>query len=69
MCDYQFLPTIKDDQTGDFVNLMPYLKVEELMRDGKSLMRDAPLFIPPPIFSRLDTPQEYSYKNSLHLYR
>nr|CAB3251342.1 general transcription factor 3C polypeptide 5-like [Phallusia mammillata] len=65
MCDYQFLSTTKNEETGEFLNLTPYLKVQGLLKEGSSLKRDAPLFIPPPIFTRLDNPQEYLYKNSV----
>jgi len=68
MCDYQYLP-IKRDDSGELLSMLPYLCVESLHRDKDNFTREAPLFVPPPTFSRLDTPQDYLYRDAVHVYK
>jgi len=60
LCDFQFLPMQKDADSK-LVSIYPEVYFQNLV--GSSWTeKEAPLFIPPAVFSRMDTPQEYQYR-------
>ncbi|XP_071111591.1 general transcription factor 3C polypeptide 5-like [Haliotis cracherodii] len=61
MADYQYLP-VERRGDGSCRNLLPDLHLTGLTGREEFLSRDVPLFMPPMIFSRIDTPVEYLYR-------
>ncbi|XP_046542986.1 general transcription factor 3C polypeptide 5-like [Haliotis rubra] len=61
MADYQYLP-VERKEDGSCRNLLPELHLTGLTGREEFLSRDVPLFMPPMIFSRIDTPVEYLYR-------
>ncbi|EEB14902.1 conserved hypothetical protein [Pediculus humanus corporis] len=57
LCDFQFLPTSKDECIYD--------KIVPSGLDLNWLNSDAPYFLPPPTFSRFDTVQSFNFSKNL----
>ncbi len=62
MVDCQYLPMVKQGDKG-------YKSIHEEVVFNKIqskswLDKDVPLFLPPPIFSRIDKPIEYAYRDT-----
>jgi hypothetical protein len=55
MCDYQFLPT-SSHEDGTVTDLLPDLLFDNITT-LEDFNRDVELFLPPLVFSRIETPQ------------
>lgn len=62
MCDFQYLP-MKREENGSYQNLLDQLVLKTITPSREYLSREGPLFIPPMIFSRMDTPQDYNFRS------
>ncbi|XP_061427648.1 general transcription factor 3C polypeptide 5 [Lethenteron reissneri] len=60
MADFQYLAT-RSGPDGACVSLYDQVLLRN-MESPEFFLRDAPLFLPPPIFSRLDNPIDYYYR-------
>ncbi|XP_069093233.1 general transcription factor 3C polypeptide 5 [Pleurodeles waltl] len=60
MCDFQYL-AVHTDTDGKPVSMYDKLLLREPQRE-EFFTQDVPLYIPPPIFSRLDNPVDYYYR-------
>ena len=70
LCDYQYLPLKRDAESGKMQSMILHLKVDESTLQDKSFFtRDVPLFLPPPIFGRIDKPYSYQYKKEHYSYK
>ena len=61
MVDFQYLPMTRNED-GSYKGLLDKLMLKSFMTKSEFLKRDAPLFITPLIFSRLDLPGEYDFR-------
>ena len=57
MCDFQYLPVIRKEG-GSHENLLDKLVIKKLTTQSEYMSRDAPLFLSPVMFSRLDCPKD-----------
>ena len=62
LCDFQYLPMTKDESGGQ-VSIYPEVFFKGLV-GSDWIEKEAPLFIPPAVFSRMDVPQDYQVKNN-----
>ena len=63
MCDFQYLPMVYQQETNTHTSIYSqvYPGSESLVR-SEWLEQEAPLFIPPAAFSRMDVPQDYQFR-------
>ncbi len=75
MCEYQYLPLVKSNATGgskdQLRSVVRDVSLNEVCRrlEGANQVQDmidfdALLFLPPFIFSRVDTEQQYNFKDT-----
>ena len=70
LCDYQYLAVRKDHETGKIHSMCPHLTIDKsLWKDESFFTHKVPLFLPPPIYGRLDTPTNYHYRKDHTNYR
>ena len=62
LADFQYLPMIKNDK-GEYESKVDQLVLKK-MEPKSWLDAETPLFIPPPIFSRIDKPVDYCYRDA-----
>ena len=62
MMDSQYLPVITTPD-GTVRSLRKEIIIDKIERK-EWLNKDVPLFVPPPIFSRIDRPIEYAYRDA-----
>ncbi|XP_023324634.1 general transcription factor 3C polypeptide 5 [Eurytemora carolleeae] len=60
LCDFQYLPMEKDEE-GKLSSLYPKVFFQNLV-SSDWIEKEAPLFIPPAVFSRMDAPQDYQFR-------
>ena len=58
MCDFQYLPVVQRDD-GSQEALLDKLVMNKLTPQSEYMSRDAPLFLSPILFSRLDSPSDF----------
>ena len=58
MCDFQYLPVVQRDD-GSQEALLDKLVMKKLTPQSEYMSRDAPLFLSPILFSRLDSPSDF----------
>ncbi len=64
LMDHQYLPAVAQPG-GTYKSIRSSITVHKL-EDSSWLKKEAPLFLPPQIFSRIDRPVEYSYRDMPH---
>ena len=64
LCDFQYLPMVynQEDKSHSDIYSQVYPGNNKLA-SNTWLYQDAPLFIPPAAFSRMDLPQDYQFRN------
>lgn len=65
MCDYQYLPAVKKTD-GSYESILDKIMPRSYTTSTEFFSRNVPLFLPPLIFSRYDTPQDYGFRNDRH---
>ncbi len=63
MVDFQYLPMAKKED-GSYVDISENLFINELKKRSWVEESDAKLFLPPSIFSRIDNPIEYAFRDT-----
>ena len=66
LCDFQYLPMEKDEE-GKLSSLYPKVFFRNLV-SSDWIEKEAPLFIPPAVFSRMDAPQDYQVCRDIFLH-
>lgn len=62
LCDFQYLPMQRGDAgQPQHVSIYPQVFFNKLV-GSEWIEQQAPLFIPPAVFSRMDVPQDYQYR-------
>merc|ERR1719309_855879 len=61
LCDFQYLPMQKENGKPGHVSIYPQVFFKKLV-SSDWVDREAPLFIPPAVFSRMDVPQDYQFR-------
>ena len=61
MADFQYLPMQKKDD-GQYESFYDKIVLNKLTSYNEYFNRDVPLFMPPLLFSRVDTPCDFLYK-------
>ena len=64
MSDFQYLPMEKKD-TGQYESIYEKVVLNKLTSRKDYFERDAPLFMPPLSFSRIDTPCDFLLKTDI----
>lgn len=65
LCDFQFLPLHNDVKNDKLVNMLPCLGIKDNKFNESIFTQDAPLFLPPATFSRIDTMQDSLFKKDV----
>ena len=58
MSDFQYLPVQKQED-GSYKSIYDQIVLDKLISHKEYFNRDAPLFMPPLVFSRVDTPCDF----------
>jgi len=61
LCDFQYLPMAKKAETNQLASIYPEVYFNKLV-GSDWIDKEAPLFIPPAVFSRMDVPQDYQFR-------
>ena len=61
LADFQYLPMSKE-KDGTYKSVLDQIHIQKL-EPRTWLEKEAPLFLPPPIFSRIDNPMDYAFRD------